>query len=156
MDRTARNQTNKFCSFCKRTNHTIIDCYHRKRRVKEKQNKCKDFNTEPHKTLSKRQFGEFHNEITSKGDCKESNLNNNCEKVTTKSSNENDKSDTKSKIELRLKIKRLKNKLDKLTIENRFLREENLSLSLLYFSSNTTPFIDNWTKGSRCGSSKEV
>ena len=114
------------------------------------------FNTEPHKTLSKRQLGEFHNEITSKGDCKESNLNNNCEKVTTKSSNENDKSDTKSKIELRLKIKRLKNKLDKLTIENRFLREENLSLSLLYFSSNTTPFIDNWTKGSRCGSSKEI
>ena len=34
-----------------------------------------------------------------------------------------------------------------LTEENRFLREENLALSLLYFSdTHKTPFIDNWKK----------
>ena len=70
----------------------------------------------------------------------------NREEINTKRSNVIVKSDEISKIELKLKIKRLKNKLEKLVAENKFLKEENLSLSLLYFSSDKTPFIDNWKK----------
>ena len=71
--------------------------------------------------------------------------------MNTEKYNVSIKSNETSKIELKLKIKRLKNKLEKLVVENKFLKEENLTLSLLYFSSDKTPFIDNWTKESSKG-----
>ena len=154
MNNSARTKKNKFCSFCKRTNHTRDECYHRKRRYKEKQTRFKSNNTEPHKTLNRGQFSEAHNVRTIKETPRDSNDTKNCEEFNTKRSNEVVKSDKISKtqdinsnLNLKLKIKRLKNKLENLTKENRFLREENLALSLLYFSdTHKTPFIDNWKK----------
>ena len=61
MNNSARIKEKKFCSICKRTNHTRDECYHRKRRYKEKQTRFKSNNTEPHKTLNRGQFSEAHN-----------------------------------------------------------------------------------------------
>ena len=47
MNNSARTKINKFCSFCKRTNHTWDECYHRKRWSKEKQTRSKNNSTEP-------------------------------------------------------------------------------------------------------------
>ena len=146
-------KTNKFCSFCKRTNHTRDECYHRLRRLKERHLKT-NTNTEPHKTRERGYFGRIHNDKTLKEIPRVSNTTKNCEEFNTKRSNEIVKSDktsktqdTNSNLNLKLKIKRLKNKLENLTKENRFLREENLALSLLYFSdTHKRPFIDNWKK----------
>ena len=140
MNNSARIKTSKFCSFCKRTNHSRNECYHRKRRVKEKQ--FRTHNTEPHKTHKRGKFVESHNVETNKA----TDIDKSCEKITVKRPNDVSKSDISSKIELKLKIKRLRNKIEKLLDENKFLRQENLSLSILYFSSNNTPFIDNWKK----------
>ena len=82
---------------------------------------------------------------------RDSNADKNCEDVNTEKYNVSVKFNETSKIELKLKIKRLKNKLEKLVVENKFLKEENLTLSLLCFSSDKMPFIDNWTKESSKG-----
>ena len=141
-------KTNKFCSFCKRTNHTRDECYHRLRRLKERHSKT-NTNTEPHKTRERGYFSKIHNDKTLKETPRDSNKTKNCEEVITEGSTEIVKSDKSSKIELKVKIKRLKNKLEKLVLENKFLKEENLTLSLLYFSSDKTPFIDNWKKDNK-------
>ena len=141
-------KTNKFCSFCKRTNHTRDECYHRLRRLKERHSKT-NTNTEPHKTRERGYFSKIHNDKTLKETSRDSNTTKNCEEIITKGSTEIVKSGKSSKIELKLKIKRLKNKLEKLVLENKFLKEENLTLSLLYFSSEKTPFIDNWKKDNK-------
>ena len=141
-------KTNKFCSFCKRTNHTRDECYHRLRRLKERHSKTNN-NNEPHKTRERGYFSKIHNDKNLKETPRDSNKTKNCEEVITEGSTEIVKSDKSSKIELKLKIKRLKNKLEKLVLENKFLKEENLTLSLLYFSSDKTPFIDNWKKDNK-------
>ena len=74
MNNSARTKKNKFCSFCKRTNHTRDECYHRKRRYKEKQTRFKNTNTEPHKTLNRGQFSEAHNVKTIKETPRDSNV----------------------------------------------------------------------------------
>ena len=155
MNNSARTKPNKFCSYCKRTNHTRDECYHRRRRFIEKQTRYKHYDTEPRKlikvklnlkTHKRGKFDESHDVKTVKETPRDSNDSKNREEINTKRSNVIVKSDEISKIELKLKIKRLKNKLEKLVAENKFLKEENLSLSLLYFSSDKTPFIDNWKK----------
>ena len=108
-------KTNKFCSFCKRTNHTRDECYHRLRRLKERHSKT-NTNTEPHKTRERGYFSKIHNDKTLKETPRDSNTTKNCEEVITKGSTEIVKSDKSSKIELKLKIKRLKSKLEKLVL----------------------------------------
>ena len=151
MHNSARAKFNKFCSYCKRNNHTRDECYHRKRRFKERQIRHKQYDTEPRKTRKRGQISESHIVKTIKETHRDSNADKNCEDVNTEKYNVSIKSNETSKIELKLKIKRLKNKLEKLVVENKFLKEENLTLSLLYFSSDKMPFIDNWTKESSKG-----
>ena len=102
MHNSARAKFNKFCSYCKRNNQTRDECYHRKRRFKERQIRHKQYDTEPRKTRKRGQISESHNVKTIKETHRDSNVIKNCEEFNTKRSNEIVKSDKTSKLKIQI------------------------------------------------------